>query len=274
MAKKTSEAPRSMDYILNCLPSTNTDTDWGIADAIAAEKLLKGNDARKKRKLPNKVDLRKRWWKIRDQGQTGSCVGFGVADGVLRWHYVKKGLIKGKKLTSPRFIWMADKETDNNTRYATTFLESAGTNVKHALVVAQKYGCVMENHLPMKGKLSRLKTGVFYGIAGNYRIKSYHNLGRNLADWREWIANNGPVLVRLNVDKTWRRATKTKGMLKKYVKSKKSGGHAVSLVGYTKKHFIVRNSWGDDWGDAGFGYASNEYAKIAFTEAYGVVMQE
>jgi C1A family cysteine protease len=49
------------------------------------------------------------------------------------------------------------------------------------------------------------------------------------------------------------------------------GGHAVALVGYTPEHVIVRNSWGaTQWGDNGFGYASNAYAKEAFTEAYGI----
>ena len=53
-------------------------------------------------------------------------------------------------------------------------------------------------------------------------------------------------------------------------RSTKRGGHAVCLVGYTADRFIVRNSWGTGWGDGGFGYASLEYAREAFTEAYGV----
>ncbi len=54
-----------------------------------------------------------------------------------------------------------------------------------------------------------------------------------------------------------------------YKKESKSRGHAVSLVGYSKNYFIVRNSWGTKWGDNGFAYAGNEYTKNAFTEAYG-----
>ena len=30
------------------------------------------------------------------------------------------------------------------------------------------------------------------------------------------------------------------------------GGHAVCLAGYTKEGWIVRNSWGDDWGLGGY----------------------
>ena len=50
------------------------------------------------------------------------------------------------------------------------------------------------------------------------------------------------------------------------------GGHAVSIVGYTPTHFIIRNSWGTGWGHKGFAYASYEYAADAFHEAYGIVI--
>jgi hypothetical protein len=40
----------------------------------------------------------------------------------------------------------------------------------------------------------------------------------------------------------------------KHTTGKKLGGHAVSLVGYddAARAWIVRNSWGEDWGDKGF----------------------
>ena len=41
------------------------------------------------------------------------------------------------------------------------------------------------------------------------------------------------------------------------------GGHAVTAVGYddTKEVFIVRNSWGNDWGDKGYFYMPYAYIK-------------
>jgi C1A family cysteine protease len=74
------------------------------------------------------------------------------------------------------------------------------------------------------------------------------------------------------VDRTWDRASATKGVLEKYKPNTVRGGHAVCLVGYTEDHFIVRNSWGKNWGDKGFAYALDAYAEQAFTEAYGAVL--
>ena len=39
------------------------------------------------------------------------------------------------------------------------------------------------------------------------------------------------------------------------------GGHAVVAVGYDNatRHFVVRNSWGDAWGDEGYCYFPYEY---------------
>ena len=262
MAKR---GPSVRRFILNCAPSSGTETDWGFEDAVAAGAVA---DAAP----PPKKDLRAKWWNIRNQGTTGACVGFSTADGVLRWHFVKAGRIAQKALPSPRFIWMANKETDELTGYPTTFIESAGTQTKLALRVARSYGCVLENVLPMNGTLAKLSAPAFYTLAARLRISSYHNLGQDLGHWRSWIANNGPILTRLDVDRTWDRATQNGGHLDSYKPNTVRGGHAVCLVGYTPDHFIVRNSWGTEWGDKGFAYASNDYAQAAFTEAYGAIL--
>jgi hypothetical protein len=167
---------------------------------------------------------------------------------------------------------MANKETDEITSYPTTFIETTGTQTKLALNVARKYGCVLEKDLPMSGRLSSLSQAAFYARAAPFRISSFHNLGRDPEKWRAWIANQGPILLRLGVDRTWDRAAATGGHLRKYYPATVRGGHAVCLVGYTEDYFIVRNSWGVEWGDQGFGYASNSYAEEAFSDAYGAVL--
>lgn len=254
------------DFVLNCIPSSDQQDDWLMEDAISAGYVDTSS------LLPDEVDLRRKWWRVDNQGSTGACVGFATAYGVLRWHYHEAKLITKKQKPSARFIWMANKETDTYTSYPTTFLEKAGTSTKLALKVAKKFGCVLDSDLPMGGGLSMLSQSIFFSKASKYRITTYNNLGRDLNDWRKWLAFNGPILTRLDVDTTWDNANQTGGHLKEYDDSHSRGGHAVCLVGYTKDFFIVRNSWSTKWGDKGFAYASNMYAEAAFTEAYGAVI--
>ncbi len=254
------------NYVLNCIASRDTEHDWSYSDAVDA------GVADNSTALPTTIDLRADWWHVRDQGTTGACVGFATADGVLRRMFVDAKKIKRTERPSPRFIWMANKETDDLTSYPTTFLDTAGTQTKHALRVVRRYGCVLDRDLPMDGPLSPMSRGAFYTKAANLRIASFHNLGNKPRDWKSWLANHGPILTRLNVDKTWDRASQTKGKLDKFLANTTRGGHAVSIVGYTKTRFIIRNSWGNTWGDGGFAYATLAYAKGAFTEAYGALL--
>lgn len=266
--KVARRAPKAFtqQFVLNCSPSVSTDNDWTFEDAVSS------GVSHLSRAIPGRKDLRAPWWKAEHQGNTGACVGYSTAYGVLRWHYVHAGWIRRTQKPSARFIWMANKETDGITSYPTTFLESAGTQTKLALNVARKYGCVLEADLPIKGGLSTMTSAAFYAKAARFRIASYHNLGRDLDTWRRWIAHQGPILTRLNVDAAWDNAASTNGHLKRYRPGTARGGHAVCIVGYTPQYFIVRNSWGARWGDEGFAYAWDAYAANAFTEAYGAVL--
>jgi hypothetical protein len=254
--------------ILNCLPSPDQGEDWGFG-AAAASGIVAARAP-----LPKSVDLRASWWRIGDQGATGSCVGWATADSVLRWHFHETGRLGDSEKLSVRFVWMAAKETDEFSSRPTTFIEPEGTSLKAALDVARKFGVVRDSDLPFgRPKLFGGEAAAFYLLASKLKIASYVNLGRNLADWCRWLATKGPILTRLTCDNTWMRAKDTKGELAVYDFASASGGHAVALVGYTPDHFVVRNSWGTtQWGDKGFAYASYGYAANAFTEAYGVVV--
>lgn len=253
------------DRILNVLPSTKVESDWSFSTAVDAGVLAAAPP-------PQSVDLREAWWDVGDQGRTGSCVGWACADGLLRWHFVKAGKLAENEHLSVRQVWMAAKELDEISMPG-TYLEAFGTTLKGALGAVRDYGVVPDSMLPFNSPRFHMGApGTFYTLAAQRRIASYHSLGSAGASWRNWLANNGPILVRLDCDQAWFDATDTNGQLTNYVKPAQPAGHAVSIVGYTQNHFIVRNSWDTTWGDQGFAYASNAYALAAFTEAYGVVI--
>lgn len=45
-----------------------------------------------------------------------------------------------------------------------------------------------------------------------------------------------------------------------------NGGHAVTIVGYDEDGFIIKNSWGENWGDKGYGWISFDYHTLFVKE--------
>ncbi len=255
--------------ILNCVPSRDKQDDWQM------DKAKEMGLSPKKKPLPKSVDLRAVWWKVGNQGETGACVGWATADSLLRYHFTKAKKIKPGERMSVRFIWMASKEMDEYVDYPTTFIDDAGTSLKSALKVTRKFGALKANHFAFDGKLVKIKEGNFLKVASKYKVKAYFNLTKKqsgkLELFKEWLAFNGPILTCLDCDSSWNDVKKD-GLLTKFDKKSVEGGHAISIVGYTETHFIIRNSWGTDWGHKGFAYANFDYAKAAFKEAYGIVI--
>jgi hypothetical protein len=265
--RKRTARKRQPKRILNVTPSPKTHEDWTFRNAQEADMIATAP------RIPPSQDLRADWWKVNDQKSTGSCVGWATADSVLRWHFVKTGRLPQSTLLSPRFIWMASKETDQFTSRPTTFVEAEGTSLKSALDIARKYGAVRDSALPFaSGRLFGGSANTLYATAAQLKVLAYFNLGRTPSDWRTWLAGNGPILTRLDVDATWDAASENAGDLDEYKPRTARGGHAVAIVGYRPGRFIIRNSWGTGWGDKGFAYASDSYAENAFTEAYGVTV--
>jgi len=263
-------APDVSSYICNLTPSTGTDRDWRFADSVAANVMAAPV------KAPSSYDLRAAWWGINDQQNTGSCVGWAVADGLVRYQLVAAGRLAQDVELSPRHVWMASKETDVFVSRPQTFIEQAGTSLKDAVRVTQKHGVALMSELPfhIDSAMYGASEAAFYTSCAQRRVGAYFNLRRDLTQWRNWLVSNGPILVGLNVDESWDRASANGGRISTFKPATTRGGHAVCVVGYrTDGRFIVRNSWGTAWGDEGFGYVSPSYIAAAFfDESYGVTL--
>jgi C1A family cysteine protease len=255
--------------ICNLVPSRNTETDWKFENAAASGAL--GAVVAP----PPSVDLRADWWKIGNQELTGSCVGWASTDGLVRYHMVKESRLGPDERLSPRFTWMASKETDEFTSRPETFVEGAGTSLKAAMEILKKYGAVPESLVPFHIQTTMYlgDENTFFATAAQRRIAAYYNLGKDTNQWKTWLATRGPILAGLNVDSTWDNATATGGKLDAWVGPGR-GGHAICIVGYqTDGRFIIRNSWDTTWGDKGFGYATPAYIQSGFfSESYGATL--
>lgn len=255
------------ERILNCEPSTVDPSELaGLAPVTGP--VAPGS--------PSASDWREpAWWPVGDQGNTGACVGWALADGLIRWHLVRKGVLNRdpNDRLSVRYLWMAAKELDEFTEYPSTFLEKEGTSLWGALKVAMKFGCLREQDLPMDGRLLLATGPQFRSVASRLRVSRVTQLERDVDVWAHWLHKHGPVAVRISIDASFQNATGN-AALKVYRSYPDPWhyGHAVTVVGYLppRKHFIIRNSWGTQWGDGGYAYATHEYALAAFDEVWGI----
>jgi hypothetical protein len=226
---------------------------------------------------PPEVDLREDWHAVGDQGHTASCVGWTVADSVMRWHLVKAGRLAPGERLSVRHVWMAAKETDLRTDFPSSFLEEDGTSLKFGLDVVRKFGTVLEMELPWSGGLATGRPEDFYASAGERRIARYYNLGDDGAPdrtvhfdgWRRWLHQNGPIAVLLKLD---RHFADPLPVLDDFDEQHVLGSHAAALFGYDKDHFLMRSSWGPAWGDGGYARMTLAFAAESVIESYGVVI--
>lgn len=272
-AKKTTTRVKRADFehfICNVVPSKGTENDWQLTDSIAAGSI--GAPAA----LPASVDLRAAWWKINSQENTGSCVGWALADGVARRQMTQVGKITQTQLLSPRYVWMASKETDTITTRPGSFIEGAGTTLKASVDVARNYGLALMDELPFHIQTTMFtgNENTFFASCAQRKISAYFNLKKNLSSWKTWLASTGPILAAFNVDSSWDNAKSTGGNIDTFKPNTVRGGHAVCIVGYrTDGRFIVRNSWGTGWGVGGFGYLHPNYIAAAFfDESYGITL--
>lgn len=243
---------------------------------------------------PRELDLRKnrQWYRVvGDQEHTGSCIGWALADSVMRWQLVDDGRLPRNQRLSPRFVWMASKEWQAQRRgrehdtvadlltewQPSTFMEEATTAAKDALQVARHLGVVTEPMLKWKGPLNRGPEPEFWERAARFKLEAYYTvtaarLEDRLRLWRQWISQHGPLMIVVATDSSLLAGDK---VLSEYRPRQHTGLHACALVGYTRDdRFLVRNSWGPKWAENGYAWATPAWLSPAVRECYGVLFPE
>jgi hypothetical protein len=249
--------------------SPRADEDWTIDYAARIGAISESWPA------PDSLDLREPWHSIGNQGRIAAPVGWAIADSVVRWQLVQTGRLGSKERLSPRFIWIAAKEIDSGRPYPGTFLEDQDVSLKSGLDVARRFGIALESELPWEGGPFGGSPETLYATARERRIDSYFNLGNGVNDaerlftaWRRWMSQRGPVLVLLGMD----RQLVAGERLQHFDADSVEGRHAAALFGYGPDHFLLRSSWGRQWGDDGYAKLGLDYAPAAIIESYGVVV--
>lgn len=209
-----------------------------------------------KEELPRRVDLRHHMTEV--EAQVGnSCVANAF---VGAYEYLAKRDLGDAGDVSRLFVYYnARSQTGSHN-------EDAGTQMYCAIETLMQHGACSEELWPNDEELifTEPDTGA-YDHAANFKIIEAETIDTDLDLWRHTLAEGYPIAFALNTFESFDEATRNKGRVPQPKRSdnvrETHGWHAMLCVGYSDKDrfFIVRNSWGPEWGDRGYCYIPYDY---------------
>jgi len=207
--------------------------------------------------LPPKVDLRPHMTPILNQGDTNSCVAHAVAGTYDYW--VKK--LQGKDVELSRlFVYYNARWRDNCQD------KDEGATIQFAVDSLGEFGVCTEGVWPFNPKVVNLKPNPpAYQEGVLFRVQSKRKVPTDLTAWKQSLAQGLPIVFGCLLFDSFDDCTNRGGVVPmpdpKDVARAEHDSHAMCCVGYSdvEKVFIVRNSWGPDWGDQGYCYMPYNY---------------
>jgi C1A family cysteine protease len=207
--------------------------------------------------IPATVDLSPVCPPVLNQGNIGSC----TANAAACMHYsVQHGT---KFIPSRLYIYYNSRVLDGGDVWY-----DDGTTMRQTMAAIAKQGVCRETLWPYLGSnFFKRPLPACYTEGKNRRISSYASLPLQLTQMKGALAAGFPfslsILVYSSFDSN-RVAMTGDVPLPNTGIEKLLGGHAVCVIGYddSRNAFLVRNSWGTNWGIGGnfwlpFSYATN-----------------
>ncbi len=199
------------------------------------------------KKLPAAIDLRPTCSPVEDQKTIGSCTANALV-GAMEFLERKDGVPFNN--LSRLFVYYNERAIEN------TVNSDSGAQLRDGIKTLAKQGVCSEKKWPYQiSKFKNKPTPACYTEAATHLITSYQRV-QTLNDMRACLAAGYPFVFGFTVYESFEsQQVASTGVVPMPASGERVlGGHAVVAVGYSDadQRFIVRNSWGPKWGQAGY----------------------
>lgn len=186
-----------------------------------------------------------------NQGELGSCTSQAVA-GLLQYDEIAQ---KKADTTTPSrlFIYYNERALDPMSSVS----EDTGSSIRMGIKAVRTYGFCDESLWPYNPKNFAVEAPhTVYLAAKSERITNYGHVPQVLGQMQSALAAGHPIAFGFSVYESFQSDAVADSGVVPMPRRREAllGGHAVACVGYDNptQRFIVRNSWGSDWGQNGY----------------------
>lgn len=200
--------------------------------------------------LPPSADLRAHCPPVYDQGELGSCTGNAIA-AAIEFDQIKQQM-PSPFVPSRLFIYYNERVMEG------TVDTDAGAMIRDGIKSVNKQGDCPETLWPYDiTKFADKPPHNCYTSAKKHRAMNYRRVIQNLNQLRGCLASGFPFVFGFSVYESFMSdaVAKTGDAPLPSPSDAMVGGHAILAVGYddSRQRFLFRNSWGESWGNKGYG---------------------
>lgn len=198
---------------------------------------------------------------IKQQANTNACVGFALAT-VIEYLLDRAG-DRPAELISGYMIYSMARRYDEWTESAEEVDE--GSSLRGALKGWSKHGACCDRMWtePTMPAATNEENSDWWLDAVRRPMGAYYRIGPdNIRDMHIALRETGVLYASAFNHAGWDALMRAAALpipldidelaVIEHLQGAKDLGHAFAIVGYTKKGFIVQNSWGEEWGHSGF----------------------
>ncbi|HAJ56579.1 MAG TPA: peptidase [Candidatus Omnitrophica bacterium] len=207
-------------------------------------------------RLPKTVDLTRFCSAVEDQGALGSCTAQALAGNL---EFLDNKIDSIYEDVSRLFIYYNERVLEKAVDF------DSGASLRNGIKTLVKTGYCRESLWPYEiGSFAIKPPRNCYLEAKKHCIESYHRLS-TISEMLICLAEGYPFVFGFAVYESFEsQAVARTGRAHMPKKDERMlGGHAVTAVGFNQKEerFLIRNSWGTNWGKKGYFTLPYEYVK-------------